>query len=372
MLNLSEPINELKKILKPSKYKKIFILTGKNSFYLSGIDKILKKSLTNQECCFFFKKSKIPEVKELTNIIKKLNKFNPDLVLAIGGGSVLDYAKIANNIRDLENLKKNIIYSNYKIKKKYPVLAIPTTAGSGAEVTPNAVIYIGKIKYSIEDNLLVPDFFLIIPEIVMGLKKTIKASSGFDAIAQGIESLISKKSNDKSVNFATKSLKISLENYIDFIKKPNIGNTYKMCLAANFSGKAISISRTTAPHALSYPFTSHYGINHGHAVSLTLNEFLKFNYENIKYADCKFSLKERYNILFKLTKASNINELNLFIKSLKKKANLETNFKKLKINANNSMLKILSGVNLQRLVNNPIKINISDLKIILKGKYNEN
>ena len=74
-----------------------------------------------------------------------------------------------------------------------------------------------------------------------------------------------------------KSLKFSLANYIDHIKNPSLENTFKMCLAANFSGKAISISKTTAPHALSYPFTSYFGINHGHAVSLTFNDFLKFS-----------------------------------------------------------------------------------------------
>ena len=66
----------------------------------------------------------------------------------------------------------------------------------------------------------------------------------------------------------------------------------KMSIAANLSGKAISISKTTAPHALSYPFTSYFGIPHGHAVSLTLNDFLKFNYEHLKYSVSNFDLKK--------------------------------------------------------------------------------
>ena len=230
------------------------------------------------------------------------------------------------------------------------------------------MIYINKIKYSVEHSSLTPDFYLLIPEIVVGLNSKIKSSSGFDAIAQSIESLLSKKSNPKSVSFAKKSLKISLKNFINFVKKPNLENTYQMCLAANYSGKAISISKTTAPHALSYPFTAHFGINHGHAVSLTLNDFLKFNYENIKYADCKFNLKERYNTLFKLTNSQSINDFNHFLDNLKRNAKLESNFKKLKIDINRSMPKILSGVNIQRLSNNPIKLKISDLKLILRNK----
>ena len=311
-------IKDLKKNLKPNKYKKVFILSGKKSFFLSGISKLIKKSLTTQKCFFYFKTSKIPEIFELKKIIIEINKFKPDLILAVGGGTVLDYAKIANSFDSIENLKSRIIGSKYKIRKKRPLFAIPTTAGSGAEMTANAVIYINKVKYSVEGSSLIPDFYLLVPEIIVGLNRKIKASSGFDAIAQSIESLFSKKSNNKSVYFAKKSLRIALPNYSNFIKKPSISNTYKMCLAANFSGRAISISKTTAPHALSYPFTSHFGIDHGHAVSLTFNDFLKFNYKNLDLAETKFNLKERYNFLFKLTKSKNINDLDNYILNLLK------------------------------------------------------
>ena len=367
-MSLDKSIDNLRKIIGPKKFKKIFVLSGKNSFFLSGADKILKKSITTQKCLYYFKKSKIPELNELKKIIVKINSFQPDLILAIGGGTVLDYAKIASSITKIENIKQNIIQSKYKIIKKRPLLAIPTTAGSGSEVTSNAVIYIDKRKYSVENNSLLHEHYLLIPKLIRGLNKKIKSSSGFDAIAQSIESLFSKKSNQKSIYYAKKSLKISFKNYISFIEKPTIRNTMRMCLAANLSGRAISISKTTAPHALSYPFTSHFGISHGHAVSLTINDFLKFNYENMKHANCKFSLNDRYNILFKLTKSKNINDLDTYISNLKKKAKLEMNFKKLKINIDQSIPKILSGVNLQRLSNNPIKLRQSNLKSILKNR----
>ena len=196
----------------------------------------------------------------------------------MGGGTVIDYAKIANSI-DLErNLEKKIINNSYILKHKLSkLIAIPTTAGSGAEVTANAVIYINKIKHSIESELVKPDYFFLIPKFVMGASKKIKSSAGFDAIAQAVESLISKKSNLTSVKFAKKSLKISLKYYLDFLSKPTEENSSAMCLAANLSGKAISISKTTVPHAISYPFTSLYNISHGHAVSLTLEKFLKID-----------------------------------------------------------------------------------------------
>lgn len=166
----SKSISELSQLLKPNKYKKIFILSGKNSFFLSGAKKILDKSANNKEFYFYLKKSKIPEINELKDIIFKLKGFDPDLILAIGGGSVLDYAKIANSIKYNENLELQIKKGECNIKKYRSLFAIPTTAGSGAEVTSNAVIYIKKIKYSVEDKSLLPEKFLLIPELIIGLK----------------------------------------------------------------------------------------------------------------------------------------------------------------------------------------------------------
>ena len=177
--------------------------------------------------------------------------------------------------------------------------------------------------------------------------------------------MIAKKSNNESVNYAKRSLEISLKYFLKFLKNPNHENTCAMSFAANLSGRAINISKTTAPHAVSYPFTSIYNISHGHAVSLTLNEFLRFNYLNFKHAKCDFDLKKRYEILFNLVKVDNFNDLDQHLLNLKKKANLESDFNILKINKENCYSKIISGVNILRLSNNPIDLNNNDIKNIL-------
>ena len=369
-LNFSS-ISDLKKILANNKINKILVICGKISFEKSGANKIIKDLLKKKQTNFFYKNFAYPDISELKKIIIEIKKFSPDFIIAIGGGSVLDYAKIANVLFDSENIENEIINSNYQIKKKNTkLIAIPTTAGSGAEVTTNAVIYINKMKYSVEGPMLRPDYFFLIPELVIGASQKIKSSAGFDAIAQAIESIISKKSNDKSLNFAKKSLEISLKNYLDYINYPDSDNTYAMCIAANLSGEAISISKTTAPHAVSYPFTSYFNISHGHAVSLTLNEFLLFNYENKILANCDFNLNERYQLIFNLTRTNNINELNLFLKSLKEKANLTDNFKELGIDISANLDTLLSNINVQRLKNNPVNLHVSDIKDILLKKNN--
>ena len=202
---------DLANFLKHEKFEKIFILSGKKSYVGSGAKKILNKYLKNKITKYYFKCSPYPEISELKKIIFSLRKFSPDLIVAVGGGSVLDYAKMANVIENTENLVKQIINSSYLIKKKFTQLvAIPTTAGSGAETTSSAVIYIDKIKYSLESEIIKPDYFFLIPKLAINAPKKIKSSSGFDSIAQAVESLISKQSNSQSIKFAKKSLNISL------------------------------------------------------------------------------------------------------------------------------------------------------------------
>ena len=138
-----------------------------------------------------------------------------------------------------------------------------------------------------------------------------------------------------------------------------------MGIAANLSGKAIDITKTTAPHAVSYPFTSLYGIPHGHAVSLTLNEFLSFNYENLNKVSSSFDLKNRFESLFKLTNSKNFKEFSSFLKNIKKKAGLNKRLETLGVNIDKDLNKILSGVNMKRLKNNPISTDIIAVKRIL-------
>lgn len=361
-------VDNFKIFLKDKKFNKILVICGKKSFKDSGAKKLMESLLKNRKVEFYFKKFFNPNHKELKKIITRIKILLPDLIVAIGGGSVIDYAKIANVLTESKNLENEIVNSTYNAKKKYTKLvAIPTTAGSGAEVTCNAVIYINNIKYSVEGKSLKPDYFFLLPELVIGASNKIKSSAGFDAIAQAIESLISKRSNAKSINFAEKSLRISLKYFLDFLDKPNHENTTAMCLAANFSGEAINISKTTAPHAVSYPFTSIYNVSHGHAVSLTLNKFLLFNYKNIESANCNFDLKKRYQIMFDLSKTSNISEFDRYLINLKNKAKLENSFTKLGINIKEDYENIISGVNILRLSNNPIRLEKKNLKEIIQS-----
>ena len=359
-------IEDILKFVNDKSFKKIFVLCGQKSFVTSGAENLLKK-INNSEVKIFYKKSDIPVLEELIEIIKEIKNFKPDLFLAIGGGAVIDYAKIANVVEVRDNLSELIINYSYPFNKKYTRLAvIPTTAGSGAEVTSNAVIYVDGVKHSFESELLIPDHFFLVPEFLISAPNQIKASAGFDAIAQALESMLSVKSNNESVEYASQSLKISVNSFISFLNNPNMKNATEMSISSNLAGKAISISKTTAPHAASYPFTSLFNISHGHAVSLFFEKFFEFNFKNIHNSKTSFDLKKRFDLIFHLFNVPNIVSFSSKISLIKKKAKLEDDLNKLNININKSSEDILKGINLLRLGNNPVKINGEDiLKIIL-------
>jgi len=363
MINTTE---DIKKFINDKGFKKIFVLCGKKSFVTSGAEIFFKKLLSTKETKLFYKESEIPILEELIKIIKYIKSFKPDLILAVGGGAVIDYAKIANIVDVRDDLVDLIINYTYPFIKKYTKLAvIPTTAGSGAEVTSNAVIYVNGVKYSFESELLLPDNFFLIPEFLMSAPNKIKASAGFDAIAQALESLVSKKSNDQSVVYALKSLRISVNSYVSFLKRPSLKNATEMSIASNLAGKAIKISKTTAPHAVSYPFTSLFNVSHGHAVGLFFEDFFKFNFDNLYKSETSFNLKKRFDLIFNLFDVKNINNFNSKITLIKKEAKLEDNLDILNINVKNNSEKIINGINLLRLGNNPVKINRNDIVKII-------
>jgi alcohol dehydrogenase class IV len=360
---------DILKFVNDKNFKKIFVLCGKKSFVTSGAEICFKKIVSTKEIRIFYKNSELPILEELIEIIKNIKNFKPDLILAVGGGAVIDYAKIANVVDVRSDLADLIVNYSYPFKEKYTRLAvIPTTAGSGAEVTSNAVIYVDGVKHSFESELLIPDNYFLIPEFLISAPNKIKASAGFDAIAQALESLISKKSNEKSVAYASKSLSVSIGSYISFLNNPSLKNATEMSIAANLAGKAISISKTTVPHAASYPFTSLFNISHGHAVGLFFEKFFKFNYDHLDKSETSFDLNKRYSLIFKLFSVSNINEFSSKISLIKKQANLEDNLVKLNIDIIKSSDNIIRGINLLRLGNNPVKIDGKDIYKIMLNK----
>jgi alcohol dehydrogenase class IV len=258
--------------------KKIFLVYGKNSFRLSGAEEFFSGHSIENVSYAVFNPTPNPDIEEIKEGISSFKEFEPDMVIAVGGGSVIDSAKAINALSS--QLDDPILYiKGEKIleNRGKPLVAVPTTAGTGSEVTKFATIYINKKKYSLESEKIVPDVAVVDPTLTYSLTPYLTASNGLDALCQGIEAYWSVNSTEKSSEYAEKAMVLAFTNIVDAVKTPSEEVRVAMAKASHLSGKAITISKTTACHAVSYPLTSHFGIPHGHAVALTMPAFLVFN-----------------------------------------------------------------------------------------------
>ena len=284
--------------------KKILIITGYKSFPASGI----KKYLNFYECKikFLYKKNKVPQLTELKTIIKKKNKFKPDIIIGIGGGSVLDISKMVNAFKN-DQISLNSKKSQFE-KNSYLIL-VPTTAGSGSEATNFAVIFKGKRKFSIISDHMRADSVLFYTDSLKNFNKYNKLSSALDILCQSVESIFSNNSNIKSLIFAKKSLLILNKNLNKYLQG-NSSAFKNMFQASNYAGKAINISKTNVPHALSYYLTSKFKVDHGYAVFLNLFGFLNFLY---RYKDKNDFIHRRFKFLFSIFSIKNNSSVSLLL-----------------------------------------------------------
>lgn len=208
-----------------------------------------------------------------TSVVQQLLdeiKDEVDGFVAVGGGTTIDTAKLLNlALVTGESIRSLLIKKDAPILLK-PCLAIPTTAGTGAEATRFAVCYDGETKFSIDFPCIRPSEVALIPEFVETLPAYQRLSTNFDAYAQAVESLWARGATEESISYANKAL--------EFMAKAACAESSQessLCQiqGSYWAGRAIDISRTTAAHAFSYFLTSHYGIPHGHAVYMVF-EFI--------------------------------------------------------------------------------------------------
>lgn len=339
-------IENLSKILKQEDAKKVLIFTGKNSYNL--IKPIVETQLADVEYSYYNEFSTNPKKDEVEFAVDKIAA-DFDIIISIGGGSVIDFAKS---------------YKWYtKSNKKH--IAIPTTAGTGSEATQFAVLYVGGIKTSLDDFSILPNYAIVDSQFVEKTPYEIKLSCALDAFCQAIESYWAVKSTPISREYASEAMTLCRDYLVNYVNNPNIENSEKIMKASNLAGKAINISRTTASHAISYKLTSDYGVLHGKAVAMTISKIMQINSE-VNFETCN----DNRGVEF--VKAR-INE----IKNILKIDNIQTYFSDLfdvlnfKFKLQNfDMEKIVSAVNLERLANNPVKLRKEDLENIFKECVN--
>jgi alcohol dehydrogenase len=354
-------VRNLEKIFSEESTKNIFLVTGGDSYTTCGAQKKIKEILNSVGCNFyrFSDFSPNPKLVEIEKGLEFFEKENDDLIVSVGGGSTIDVAKAIK------------LFYFKKTKIKIPLIAIPTTAGSGSEATHFIVYYIGKEKQSQGDpEITLPDYTILDPQFTRNLPREITAVTGMDALSQAIESYWCINSIDESKIYAEEAIKLVIKNLERCVNSPSDESREKMLRASNLAGKAINLTKTTACHSIAYPITSYFGIPHGHAVALTLPEMLLYNSDCTK-KDCNDKRGAEYvgEIIKKIANLlgeENVEETAKKIKNLMGLIGLKTKLSELGIDKDRAEIIIKNGFKPERVKNNPRLLTEEGLRKILK------
>lgn len=345
-----------------------------------------------------------PDFETVLNGWEVLKKFNPDCILALGGGSVIDAAKSIwllsseNNI-NFDNLKlkfmdiRKRIYEFPDSHRKIKFIAIPTTSGTGSEVTSFAVITDNKtnIKYPLADYNLTPDIAIIDPNLVLSLPKIPTADTGLDVLTHAIEAYVSTMSSDYTDGLCLQAIEIIFEYLVRSYKNGALDPEAreKIHNASCIAGMAFTNSFLGLNHSMAHKIGAEFNISHGRSNAILLPYIIKYNAslpEKFvafpKYN--KFVADEKYLKISKLTdrynpnnsKQENIQNLILYIRDLNKKLDIPVSFKEFGISEEEFLSKIDKLSELahqdQCTGTNPRYPLISEIKnLYLKSYYGE-
>lgn len=261
-------------------FKRVLVVASDNGWHrLLTAER--KAFFEDREVCLFSGFSPNPEIGEIMAGVEALTEFQPDLLIAYGGGSPIDVAKMMKAIAFTKGVFDPSEPSVLAVSGDGPpVAAIATTSGSGSEATQFAVYYLGNAKQSLASPFLRPEMAVADPEASYSLPRCQTAATGFDALSQAVEAYWSSSTTEDVRELSGAAIRYGLGNIADAVNTPGPGNRLAMTMSAYLSGKAINATRTTMPHALGYHLTKGYGLAHGHAVALTLPYFFRINMDS--------------------------------------------------------------------------------------------
>mgnify|MGYP000867131814 CR=1 FL=1 len=221
-----------------------------------------------------------PTCDQAQQVIDDFRREEADLIVAVGGGSVMDIAKLASISADGRYTVRDQLENPTCGKKTVQTIMIPTTAGTGSEATPNSIVAVPEkqLKVGIVNAEMIADAVILDGEMIRNLPRKIAASTGIDALCHAIECYTSAKANAFSDLFALQALRLIFANLETACDTPDaLDAKEKMMQAAFYGGVAICCSGTTAVHALSYPLGGRYHIPHGVSNAIMLMPVMKFN-----------------------------------------------------------------------------------------------
>lgn len=270
---------------------KVFIVTSPEMVEFGYVDKVLdelKRRPNPIEYSLFSGVEPDPTTDTVEKGVRQMNAFKPDTIIALGGGSPLDAAK--NMWLFYEDPKTSFFGAKQKFidirkrayrfnkPKKAQMIAIPTTSGTGSEVTPFAVITDSKthVKYPLADYALTPDVAIVDPQFVETVPKGNIAASGLDTLCHGIESFVSTMASDYTRPLSLQAIKLVFDNLADSYNG-NMHAKEEMHNAATLAGMAFGNAFLGINHSIAHKLGGEFGLTHGIAIAITMPHVIRYN-----------------------------------------------------------------------------------------------
>ena len=280
--------------LKKEYGRKRAIVVTDEYLYTSGMSKAVTKELDKLDIAHveFFDVTPDPTIACAREGAKLMRRFKPDVIIALGGGSPMDAAKIMwvlyeHPDADFEDLAMRFmdirkrVYSFPKMGEKALFMAVPTTAGTGSEVTPFAVITDERtgIKYPLADYELMPDIAVVDAELMMNIPKGLTSCSGIDALSHSLEAIASVMASDFTNGIAKEAIRLLFEYLPDAYRLGAAAPLAreKTANAATMAGMAFANAFLGVCHSMAHKLGSYWHLPHGMANSLLLEEVIRFN-----------------------------------------------------------------------------------------------
>ena len=357
-------------ILANRRIRRVLLVSGKCAYAGSGAETRLSSFASQFQVTRFSGFTTNPTLAQIEMAARMIRNTRSEAVVAIGGGTALDIAKAAALLAaQPRSVADHLVTGRPLRRRECLLILVPTTAGSGSEMTSFSVIYVEGRKKSLDDPLLLADYVIVDPDLTATLPAKIAASAGLDALCQAIESLWSVRSTAESRRIATRALRLVVKHIEKFCSERSPVDRLGMARAANLAGRAINLTRTTAPHAISYALTTMFGIPHGHSCALTLPAFLRYN-AAVQHSDLGDPrglrwVGERIGDILELLDASDPEDGRLRLIKLVKNVGVESSLSAFGLGPTAVERILKYGFDADRAGNNPRRLSTAGLREVL-------
>ncbi|EJL89826.1 iron-containing alcohol dehydrogenase [Pantoea sp. GM01] len=359
-----QALNDLSYLLRGK--KRALLVTDKNIEGIPAVQRLIAQ-LQQQLASLSIVNTVPPEPSQhdVAAIVAALPATDVDLVIGVGGGSVLDVAKLLSILCVADAPTLDALLAGEKPQTRTPSLLIPTTAGTGSEATPNAILAIPEkeTKVGIITPVMLPDYVALIPELTTSMPPHIASSTGIDALCHLIECFTATVANPVSDNYALIGMKKLFASLETTLAEPdNLEARLNMLWASYYGGASIAHAGTHLVHAMSYPLGGKYHLPHGVANAILLAPCMRFVRPAAvsKFAQAYDLLPDADTSLDEEAKSHALVE---YFAALVKRLKLPASLEELGIGPDHLPYLVEAALDVQRLMKNvPMKVGADDVR----------